>query len=185
MNRELLKSIYKDTWLEDCIDFLEDEFFNPKKEIRFCGDLRYYDLRQRVISNTVTLSEQILVEKKYREKRMFLIPSNETEKIYLQETLSISRELERMLLRKMERRNIAVGDLDRARQYPIDEIIQFKHDFAKCLWHNEKTGSLHMIKDRNIAYCHGACGKAYDSIDAARKVWGLSFCEAVTKLNAI
>jgi len=183
MTKDFLKTFYADSWLEACVDELAAEFFDPKKEVRFLGETRYHDLTPSNASKPATLVERIMTERAYREKRMRLIPSNESEKIYYEVSLEISREIEDRLIRKMTSRQTAVGDIDKARAYPIDEIIEFKHDFAKCLWHNESTNSLHFIKERNTAHCFGACGRSYDSIDAARKVWNLSFKEAIKKLT--
>lgn len=69
-----------------------------------------------------------------------------------------------------------------AKQYPMDELITFKQGKAKCLWHAEKSGSLHYYQQDNRAYCFG-CGKRYDAIDAYMKLNNVSFSKAVNELN--
>ena len=177
MTKDFLKMIYADSWLGEYVDYLEPDFFDPNKEVRFLGESRYYDLRPFVPQMPKTLVEQIMEERDYRQS----LEQRENQDLW-QEVIADSKQRERRLIGKMENRNNAVGDLDKAKQYPIDEIIQFKYGFAKCLWHNEKTPSLHFIKERNTAHCFG-CGKSYDSIDAAQQVWGLSFKEAVKRLT--
>lgn len=86
---------------------------------------------------------------------------------------------------KSERKERTSGDdVERARQFPIVDIIDFNRlGNAKCLWHAEKESSLHYYADDNHCYCFGGCGRAYDAIDVYRKVNNCSFKEAVRKLQ--
>lgn len=70
-----------------------------------------------------------------------------------------------------------------ARSIPITSFIKFNRaGFASCPWHNEKTGSLHLLKSQLKAYCHGGCGKSYDAIDYVQLVEKKTFKEAVNYL---
>jgi DNA primase len=71
----------------------------------------------------------------------------------------------------------------RAKSYPMTNLIDFKQKKACCPWHSEKTPSLQYYPKTNTAYCFGACGRAYDSIDAYRMKYGGGFVDAVKKLN--
>jgi DNA primase len=71
----------------------------------------------------------------------------------------------------------------RAKSYPLTNLIEFRQRKACCPWHSEKTPSLHYYPKTNTAYCFGACGKAYDSIDAYRLKNGVGFVDAVKALN--
>jgi DNA primase len=71
----------------------------------------------------------------------------------------------------------------RAKSYPMTNLIDFRHKKACCPWHSERTGSLAYYPKTNTAYCFGACGRAYDSIDAYRMKYGGGFVDAVKKLN--
>ncbi len=73
----------------------------------------------------------------------------------------------------------------RSKAYPMTELITFTRRQAICPWHNEKTPSLHYYPKTNSAYCFGACGRAYDSIDAYRKLHGCGFVEAVDELSKL
>lgn len=74
--------------------------------------------------------------------------------------------------------------LERARQYPIPRLIQIPPSKKiKCLWHKEKTASLHYFSDSNCLYCFGQCGKRYDAIDVYRKLHNCSFKEAYEALG--
>ena len=73
----------------------------------------------------------------------------------------------------------------RAKDYPMDNLIKFDRNKACCPWHNETTPSLHYYPRNNNAYCFGACGKTYDSIDAYQLVHGVGFLDAVKELNKL
>jgi DNA primase len=73
--------------------------------------------------------------------------------------------------------------LERAKAYPINELIQFKGKSARCLWHEEKTPSLYYYAKTNSCYCFGGCGKSYDAVDTYMKINNCSFKEAVEKLQ--
>ena len=182
MTKEQLQQLHLGSWYAECIDFLEPEFFNPDKQIRFLGESRYYKLEPLIQKSPPTLVELIMYERAYRDKRIKIIPADELNKIYLEETLKMSREREDRLIRKMTARNSAVGDIDKAKQFPIDQLIEIKHGFAKCLWHTEKQASMKYYEKENRCHCF-SCGKSFDSIDIAQKVWGLSFKETIKKLT--
>ena len=71
----------------------------------------------------------------------------------------------------------------RAKDYPIDSLIEFQQNKAICPFHNEKSPSLHYYSKTNSCYCFGGCGRAYDSIDVYRKLHGVGFKEAIEKLQ--
>lgn len=72
--------------------------------------------------------------------------------------------------------------LDRAKAYPISSLIHFTKGKAKCLWHNERTGSMTYFKDTNKVYCFG-CAKKADSVDVYMQLHNCSFLEAVKALQ--
>lgn len=87
---------------------------------------------------------------------------------------------------QMKSRGVSETDIARAKEVPIVELLEsfgteFRHDFAVCPWHGEKTGSLHYIKERNCVYCLG-CHKHADTITVAQHFRNLNFIEAVKSL---
>jgi hypothetical protein len=70
-----------------------------------------------------------------------------------------------------------------ARAVPIDQLMEFNRaGFAKCLWHEEKTGSLKYYPKTNHVYCFAGCGK-HDSIDTIMMLRKVDFKTAVNILN--
>lgn len=72
----------------------------------------------------------------------------------------------------------------KAKAVPMSQLLDIPRDRKiKCLWHNEKTPSLHYFPKTNNFYCFGSCGRHYDTIDVYMHQHGVSFLEAVEELN--
>lgn len=78
--------------------------------------------------------------------------------------------------------DMASPELERAKAYPIENIIKVVRRQAICPFHSEKTGSLYVYPD-NHAYCFGKCRKPFDAINIAMQVWGVDFKEALNRLS--
>jgi DNA primase len=75
------------------------------------------------------------------------------------------------------------GDIERAKQYPVERLLKFNHQgFTKCIWHEDKTPSLHYWPEKNAVKCF-ACNKFGDPIDIVKEMEGLNFLEAVKFIN--
>ena len=68
--------------------------------------------------------------------------------------------------------------IEAANEVPIDSLLEFQGGFAKCLWHEEKTASLHYHAPKNICKCFG-CGKGGGAITVAMRLYDLPFLDAV------
>jgi len=69
----------------------------------------------------------------------------------------------------------------RAREYPVEELLEFKRGVAHCLWHNDTNASLSWDKKRNRVHCF-PCDKDANSIDIIMAQDSCSFPVAVKKL---
>jgi len=65
----------------------------------------------------------------------------------------------------------------------ITEFLDFRGGFARCPFHEEKTGSLKYYKEDNHVYCFGACKKRFDVVDIVQKIYGYTITDAVKFLN--
>ena len=70
--------------------------------------------------------------------------------------------------------------IQRAKEYPIDRLLEIKKGKALCISHAEKNPSMNC--KNNFAYCH-ACGYTGDVIDIYMRLNNVSFIEAVRRLN--
>lgn len=72
-------------------------------------------------------------------------------------------------------------DIKKAKDYPIDQLLEFKARYARCIMHDEKTPSLYLYKERNKAHCF-SCHGDFDSIDIFMKINNVTLPEAVKHL---
>lgn len=84
------------------------------------------------------------------------------------------------------KRIVDASDLEKAKSYLIPNMVEFsKAGKSPCLWHSERTASLHYYQSTNTCYCFGGCGRAYDAIDVYRIIHNCSFTTAVRELNKL
>ena len=72
--------------------------------------------------------------------------------------------------------------IDTARQYQITNILEFKNGTRSCIWHTDKTPSLHYYEKTNTVFCFG-CSKSGDSIDVYMQEHKCNFVTAVKALS--
>lgn len=70
--------------------------------------------------------------------------------------------------------------IERARSYPLKDLLGTNKNIAKCPFHDDRTASMN-IKN-NYYHCH-ACNITGDPIDFVMRRDDLSFREAVIKLS--
>ncbi len=75
-------------------------------------------------------------------------------------------------------------DIQRAKQYPIEELLDFSGGgFTKCLWHDQTVHkSLHLHKKINKVKCF-SCGVSKDVIDVYQQLSGATLKEAINYLS--
>lgn len=75
---------------------------------------------------------------------------------------------------------LSPDQIQKARRYPIEQLLNTDKKMIKCIFHDDKTASMN-IKN-NFYHCHG-CGVSGDTISLVMKRDGLIFKEAVIKLT--
>lgn len=105
------------------------------------------------------------------------------------ELIVVPNSIERMraletILKKVSRKSDAKGyDLSIIKSIPIGDYVAFNSaGFAKCVWHNEATPSMHIIKKSNKAHCFG-CGKSGSVIDVIMAINNVDVKEALKILS--
>lgn len=97
---------------------------------------------------------------------------------------SLNRVLQFIDMKKRGKEFKNEGDLQLAKNVPISNFIEFNRTgFSRCVFHEEKSGSLKYDKKTNRVYCFGACGKGYDVVDVVQKLFGYSFPDAIKFLS--
>ncbi len=70
------------------------------------------------------------------------------------------------------------NNLQLAKQAPIENYIDFKGGFAKCLWHNERTPSMKHYPNKNKVHCFSGCGSK-DVVDAVQQIHNVDLPGAI------
>jgi len=74
-------------------------------------------------------------------------------------------------------------NLEVAKRIPISNFLEFtRAGFTKCLWHEERTGSLKYYPKTNHVYCYAGCGKK-DVVDVVMQLRNVDFKEAIKILS--
>jgi len=85
---------------------------------------------------------------------------------------------------KGERKTFSDDNVTNAKEFLITELLDFDwQGNTRCIFHNEKSASLHYYEKTNTCYCFGGCGKSYDAISIYKQLHNCSFKEAVTALK--
>jgi DNA primase len=87
--------------------------------------------------------------------------------------------------KNVARQTYSSDAVTRAKEYPVENLLEFKSKKAICPFHLEKTGSLYHNVDTNTTFCFGACHKPYDSISIYMQQNDCTFSEAVKELNKL
>lgn len=106
--------------------------------------------------------------------------------------LKAKREAVHRELRAIEK-TLAVGHLltpgritdemiARAREYPVDRLVEFHRGRALAWCHNDRTPSLYHGTRKNVAVCP-VCNRTFNPIDILVERDGLAFIEAVKGLQ--
>ena len=96
-------------------------------------------------------------------------------------------QMTRMMLNPKKRgmvgkSGVSMAEVERAKQFPIDQLVDFRHSVALCLWHSERTPSMHYYKNDNHVHCYGGCGSK-DAIDVHRVLHNTDFITSVKALQ--
>ncbi|MDD4195856.1 MAG: CHC2 zinc finger domain-containing protein [Syntrophorhabdaceae bacterium] len=134
--------------------------------------------------------EDIVCDALYAQKRFdsYLERRKTVEAILEKETLDglikkISKlQAEIISLRKPEKPESITEDMiRRAKEYPFADLHEFKRNQAACPFHADKDPSMRLYPDNHV-YCF-SCGKGWDTIGFVMDRDGLTFPEAVKRMN--
>lgn len=98
------------------------------------------------------------------------------------EQARILKELEQ--IKRINRKvvgEITDEDIDRAREYPVDRLIDFSHGRSVAFCHESDSPSMSHNRKANRAHCF-VCNKSFNPIDVLMGRDGFSFIDAVKEL---
>lgn len=119
---------------------------------------------------------------KDKELREEMLRKNEDKRFYLNAERDRNKEVLSCMGTKGKRIRDFNMELERARDYPIDRLIKFTRLKAKCIWHTDRSPSLHYYKKKNKVYCF-SCKKGGDVFDVVMQLNNCNLKEAISFLN--
>lgn len=85
-------------------------------------------------------------------------------------------------LRKPNTNGITDEMIQNAKDYPFMDLYQFKHGSCVCPFHADKDPSMKLYKNTNTVHCF-SCNKSWDTIAFIQELEGITFPEAVRRLQ--
>lgn len=145
-------------------------------------------LRQEVNEWLKTDEMKAMYDEYQREREKSLNETLDKARKHLADLLAHRGEIEkkqRILddIKKLERianSTISLEDIQRAKDFRIENIIEVKNGMALCVNHEDSNPSMNC--KNNFVYCH-ACLYHADAIALYQKVKGVSFVRAVKELS--
>lgn len=118
---------------------------------------------------------------RYKELQKF--PQSEA-KIWMQDIMEEIDYLNKQVVARIQQPGDKITDtmVNNARDYPIDQLIDFTRGSATAWCHNDKSPSLAHLTRINKAKCF-VCDKVFDSIDVYMEQMGCDFVTAVRSLS--
>jgi hypothetical protein len=170
-------------WIASCVQYLDLQFFEDRKEIRAVLQKKTEFLIQDEIEYQRDCKLWLFLSERFG----IVLDGWGSVEIcigWYQGAIELSQERILNYQRKLKKVNHVDTDckIDRAKTFPIDTFLKFnKAGFIECLFHDEKTPSMKWYPESNTVHCFG-CQKNADVIDVCQKLWGTSFLETVDKL---
>lgn len=82
---------------------------------------------------------------------------------------------------QQDKQTITDDMIQQAKAYPFEELLEFKRGYTKCPFHDDRTPSMSLKNNRIRCF---SCNKTWDTIAYVMDKEGLTFPEAVRRLNA-
>lgn len=91
--------------------------------------------------------------------------------------------LKQLMGKGVTSKNVTIneGMIAHAKEYPIEQLVEVNRaKFAQCIWHKDTKPSMYC--KNNFAHCY-SCGKSGDTIAIVMQKEGLTFRQAVMRLQ--
>lgn len=126
-----------------------------------------------IIREDNAYADELLAEEKNLGKPRYL-------EILKDHVLNRVEKHRRMLRFWNQTKSQATSDrLQLAKDVPIDKYLEFNSsNTALCIWHNEKSPSLHYYIDKNRVFCFG-CRRGGDTVDVVQQLNKCNVIEAI------
>lgn len=175
-DREIIQSIFKSNYenrfwlLEQEIKKQNKELYNNRFKIPKGLKKKEYNILLKQTQNKIDEYKDIVRKN----------PARVMSQLELEDYIEKKKQLK--LIIELYSKPKGEINIDKAKQYPIDQLLEFKGGFTRCIFHEEKTGSMKYYKDKNRVHCF-SCNQGWDAIDIYQKLNNVEFTEAVKRLS--
>lgn len=155
-----------------CIDFDMPIEWAMEKKKEYLTDC-LFDIKDILKKNTLRLTNPHL---KPTERELIFT--------FIKDLKKKEKEASYRLNNLLTARSSSVKDemIIRAKEYPIEELVEVKNNFALCPFHPDRNPSFYV--KNGYGHCF-SCGKTADSISVAMQINKISFKDAVNYLGAL
>jgi len=175
-DREIIQSIFKSNY-ENRFWLLEQEIKKQNKELYNNRFNIPRGLKKKEYNTLLKETQNKIDEYKDIVRKN---PARVMSQLELEDYIEKKKQLK--LIIELYNKPKGEINIDKAKQYPIDQLLEFKGGFTRCIFHEEKTGSMKYYKDKNRVHCF-SCNKGWDAIDIYQKLNNVEFTEAVKRLS--
>jgi len=99
---------------------------------------------------------------------------------YIQEDIQKLLKLKRKLMTKQMTGEITQDMINKAKDYPFEELYPFKRNMALCPFHPDSKPSMALKNNRVKCW---SCDKSWDTIAFIQELEGITFQEAIKRLQ--
>lgn len=152
------------------------DLIKPKKKTGDKSKITIYKTKKQVRQDIKLLNDKLNWWMIYKRTA-----PNDITKAYCDIHLEDYQVKKQNLLKKLKYVGLKFNNdkLTLARQAPISDFLEFNNaGFTKCPFHSEKTGSFHLIKSKNKAFCFGGCG-VKDVLEVVQQINNCDFKNAL------
>lgn len=162
------------------MDYLEEEWLSslPKTETCFPKSVRLQYLKER-------MREKLDEIQALRNKRSNDSAASAIWQIFIDAEQKELDELSKKyhwLKKPKNSKDKQEVNIQKAKEYPMSELVTIQKNLTICLWHDDKHPSMKYYPKTNTLYCF-VCNRAADTIDIVQKKFDLTFLQAIKKLT--
>lgn len=161
------------------------------KEREYINERYYFEVEKpKVMKNVKELRDEMkdFAKECERRRREELIEITESAKKKLADMMTHYGDIEKKkellenvkYLEKVLDSKITPDNIQRAKEYPLEKLLEIKNGMARCIDHDDTRPSMNC--KNGFVYCH-TCGYHGDAIDVYRKINNIGFTEAVKVLG--
>ena len=149
---------------------------DKEKYIIVRGKKMYFDYTLQEIDEIDQYNKDLVYRKVSKKNEWFWLDINAS---FIEPVRDRLLLLERLRKNPTKKKDL---NIEKAKQFPISSLIDFRYRKAKCIFHEDHSPSLYYYPNTNTVYCF-ACNTFADSIKVYQTIHQCTFRKAVLALQ--